>query len=53
MVPAGISEYPPREQIMETLRLWPAVPGGQPRVVPKTCSLGGYSDIPAAFWAHC
>jgi hypothetical protein len=33
--------------IMETLRLWPAVPGGQPRVVPKTCSLGGYSDIPA------
>ncbi|KAJ6099140.1 hypothetical protein N7467_000675 [Penicillium canescens] len=33
--------------IMETLRLWPAVPGGQPRVVPKACSLGGYSDIPA------
>ncbi|KAJ5138688.1 uncharacterized protein N7515_003536 [Penicillium bovifimosum] len=33
--------------IMETLRLWPAVPGGQPRVVPKICSLEGYSDIPA------
>ncbi|OJJ42395.1 hypothetical protein ASPZODRAFT_1313769 [Penicilliopsis zonata CBS 506.65] len=33
--------------IMETLRLWPAVPGGQPRVVPRACSLGGYDDIPA------
>ncbi|PKY02461.1 cytochrome P450 [Aspergillus campestris IBT 28561] len=33
--------------IMETLRLWPAVPGGQPRVVPKTTSLGGYANIPA------
>lgn len=33
--------------VMETLRLWPAVPGGQPRVVPKTCSLGGYDNIPA------
>lgn len=32
--------------IMETLRLWPSVPGGQPRIVPKTCSLGGYNNIP-------
>ena len=33
--------------ITETLRLWPTVPGGQPRVVPKTCSLGGFDNIPA------
>ena len=33
--------------VMETLRLWPSVPGEQPRVVPKKCSLGGYADIPA------
>lgn len=33
--------------VMETLRLWPSVPGGQPRSVPKVCSLGGYDDIPA------
>lgn len=33
--------------VTETLRLWPAVPGGQPRVVPRTCSLGGHANIPA------
>jgi hypothetical protein len=33
--------------ILETLRLYPVVPGGQPRRVPKTCSLGGYDGIPA------
>ncbi|KAJ5951947.1 cytochrome P450 [Penicillium vulpinum] len=33
--------------IMETLRLWPSVPGGQPRVVPRPCTLGGYHNIPA------
>ncbi|KAF9891228.1 hypothetical protein FE257_004792 [Aspergillus nanangensis] len=33
--------------VMETLRLWPSVPGGQPRVVPRTCSLGGFDGIPA------
>jgi hypothetical protein len=33
--------------IMETMRLWPSVPGGQPRVVPKPCNLGGYHNIPA------
>lgn len=32
--------------VMETLRLWPSVPGGQPRVVPKPCTLGGYHNIP-------
>lgn len=32
--------------VMETMRLWPSVPGGQPRKVPRTCSLGGYHDIP-------
>jgi cytochrome P450 len=33
--------------VMETLRVWPAVPGGQPRVVPNSCSLGGFDNIPA------
>jgi hypothetical protein len=33
--------------LFETLRLWPSVPGGQPRVVPRSCSLGGYDGIPA------
>lgn len=33
--------------VTETLRLYPAVPGGQPRVVPQPCKLGDYSDIPA------
>lgn len=33
--------------LMETLRLWPSVPGGQPRVVPRPCTLGGYDNIPA------
>lgn len=32
--------------LMETLRLWPSVPGGQPRVVPRPCNLGGYENIP-------
>ncbi|KAJ5798629.1 cytochrome P450 [Penicillium pulvis] len=33
--------------LMETLRLWPSVPGGQPRIVPRPCTLGGYHNIPA------
>ncbi|KAH7356368.1 cytochrome P450 [Pyrenochaeta sp. MPI-SDFR-AT-0127] len=34
--------------IMETLRLYPSVPGGQPRVTPNTTnSLGGFDGIPA------
>ncbi|KAL2063829.1 hypothetical protein VTL71DRAFT_5634 [Oculimacula yallundae] len=33
--------------LQETLRLWPAVPGGQPRVTPfPPCSLAGYDNIP-------
>ena len=33
--------------IQETLRRWPSVPGGQPRVVPQPCTLAGYANIPA------
>jgi len=34
--------------IQETLRKWPAVPGGQPRVTPSSgCKLAGYNNIPA------
>lgn len=33
--------------IQETLRLYPSVPGGQPRRVPRPCTLGGYDSIPA------
>lgn len=34
--------------LQETLRLWVAVPGGQPRITPSNgCSLAGYHDIPA------
>lgn len=33
--------------LTETLRLYPSVPGGQPRKVPKPCTLGGYDYIPA------
>lgn len=33
--------------LQETLRLWPAVPGGQPRVTPyPSCTLAGYDNIP-------
>ena len=33
--------------LQETLRLWVAVPGGQPRVTPPgRCSLAGYDNIP-------
>ncbi|KAL4997826.1 cytochrome P450 [Aspergillus recurvatus] len=39
--------------LMETLRLYPSVPGRQPRVVPKSCSLGGYDSIPAGTTVHC
>ena len=39
--------------IMETLRLYPSVPGGQPRRVPRPCSLGGYDDIPAGTTVQC
>lgn len=34
--------------LQETLRIWTAVPGGQPRVTPSpSCTLVGYSGIPA------
>lgn len=39
--------------IMETLRLYPTVPGGQPRSVPKPCRLGGYDGIPAGTTVQC
>ncbi|KFA80071.1 hypothetical protein S40288_08203 [Stachybotrys chartarum IBT 40288] len=39
--------------ILETLRLYPSVPGGQPRRVPKACSLGGYDNIPANTTVQC
>jgi cytochrome P450 len=39
--------------IMETLRLWPSVPGGQPRIAPRPCTLGGYSDIPTGTVVQC
>ncbi|KAL3480898.1 cytochrome P450 [Aspergillus californicus] len=46
--PRDIEALPILHAILtETLRLWPSVPGGQPRVVPKECSLGGYDNIPA------
>lgn len=33
--------------LQETLRIWTAVPGGQPRVTPSpSCSLAGYDNIP-------
>lgn len=32
--------------IAETLRLHPSVPGAQPRVAPRDCTLGGYDNIP-------
>lgn len=39
--------------IMETLRLYPSVPGGQPRRVPRPCSLGGHENIPAGTTVQC
>ncbi|KIY02256.1 uncharacterized protein Z520_02394 [Fonsecaea multimorphosa CBS 102226] len=39
--------------IMETLRLWAPVPGGQPRKVPKACTLGGVPNIPAGTIVQC
>ncbi|KAL5042856.1 cytochrome P450 [Aspergillus fruticulosus] len=35
------------------LRLYPTVPGRQPRVVPQSCSLGSYDNIPAGTTVHC
>ncbi|KAK5048689.1 hypothetical protein LTR84_005780 [Exophiala bonariae] len=32
--------------IVETMRLYPSVPGGQPRVVPRPCTLGSFENIP-------
>jgi cytochrome P450 len=31
--------------LRETLRVYPSVPGRQPRMVPKACQLGGYDNI--------
>jgi hypothetical protein len=46
--PREVDELPILHAIvMETLRLWPSVPGGQPRIVPRECTLGGYNNIPA------
>ncbi|MBE3043513.1 cytochrome P450 [Candidatus Bathyarchaeota archaeon] len=39
--------------IMESLRPYPSVPGGQPRGVPKQCTLGGHDDIPAGTIVQC
>jgi hypothetical protein len=40
--------------IMETLRLYPAVPGGQPRVTPAPSnSLGGFNGIPGGVVVQC
>jgi hypothetical protein len=39
--------------LLETLRLYPTVPGRQPRVTPRRCSLGGYRDIPAGTTVQC
>jgi hypothetical protein len=46
--PQDIDKLPILQAVlMETLRLWPSVPGGQPRVVPRPCTLSGFHDIPA------
>ncbi|KAK5057853.1 hypothetical protein LTR84_011854 [Exophiala bonariae] len=46
--PHDIDELPILHAVvMETLRLWPSVPGGQPRVVPTSCTLGGFDNIPS------
>jgi hypothetical protein len=40
--------------LQETLRLWTAVPGGQPRSTPPGgCSLAGYDNIPAGVRVMC
>jgi hypothetical protein len=39
--------------ILETLRRHPSVPGRQPRRTPRTCSLGGYDDIPPNITVQC
>lgn len=46
--PKSIEGLPLLDAVLqETLRLWTAVPGGQPRVTPSpSCSLAGYDNIP-------
>ncbi|KAH7145511.1 cytochrome P450 [Dactylonectria estremocensis] len=39
--------------LLESLRLYPSVAGGQPRRVPKPCSLGGYDGVPAGTTVQC
>lgn len=40
--------------LQETLRLWVAVPGAQPRVTPSpSCSLAGHDNIPANTKVQC
>ncbi|EFX06222.1 cytochrome p450 monooxygenase [Grosmannia clavigera kw1407] len=46
--PKALDQLPLLDAILqETLRLWSAVSGGQPRVTPtSSCSLAGYDNIP-------
>lgn len=46
--PKTLDSLPILDSILqETLRLWPAVPGAQPRVTPAAgCTLAGYENIP-------
>lgn len=46
--PRALDQLPVLHAIVqETMRRWPSVPGGQPRLVPKQCDLAGYLNIPA------
>lgn len=46
--PKAVDALPLLDAVLqETLRLWVAVPGGQPRVTPSpSCTLAGYANIP-------
>ncbi|PGH15166.1 hypothetical protein AJ79_02531 [Helicocarpus griseus UAMH5409] len=52
--PKDVASLPYLEGVvMESLRVYPAVPGGQPRRVPKLSSLGGHDNIPAGTVVQC